>query len=146
MTSSAFAVPQTMEPALARLHAYWNDLARGENPMPFSDDIVLSQVPGPEGGLVLVQAFENPERFRFEHVGERVAARIGRPLAGIFTDEAGEEPPLDGFTAQCSATVGTRAPTYRRAPDGHARLLLPTWGEGHVLLLLGAVETGAPGR
>lgn len=141
--ASSYPLPQTMEPDLARLHAYWRDLIRGENAMPFSDDINLSQVPELAGRTLLLTAFETPERFRLEHAGERITALYGAALAGVFSDELRQQAPLDSLTEQCRATIQQRTPTYYRAQpengSGYARLLLPTWGEGHVMLLLGAV-------
>ena len=145
---AAFSLPETLEPELARLQAYWKDLIRGENAMPFSDDINLSQIPELASRVLLVQAFENPERFRLDHVGEHIASQYGAPLKGTFTDEARQQGPLEELTHQCSATVALRAPTYFRSAaaeggTGHARLLLPTWGEGHIMLLLGALVSSS---
>lgn len=138
-----FALPQSMEPDLVRLQTYWKNLIRGENSMPFTDDVNISNVPELADRIILVAVFENPERFRFEEVGERVTARYGGPLRGAFSDEVQQNGPLKEFTSQSIATVFHRAPTYYRSAGvggtaGYARLLLPTWGEGHVLLLLGA--------
>jgi hypothetical protein len=41
-----FPLPQKLPTALARLHRYWIDLRRGENAMPFSDDVNPENVPG----------------------------------------------------------------------------------------------------
>lgn len=146
LNPAAFSLPATLEPELARLRAYWKDLIRGENAMPFSDDVNLSQIPELTSRTLLVQAFETPERFRLEHAGEYVASQYGAPLKGKFTDEVRQQGPLQELTQQCSATLVRRAPTYFRSPADErqavfARLLLPTWGEGHIMLLLGAVAT-----
>ena len=139
------SLPDTMEPDLARLKAYWDDLKRGGNEMPFADDVDLSKVPLLAPHIILLNAFENPERFRFEFVGEQVESRYGSAPRGKFSDELAEHAPLEGLTAQCSATIARRAPTYYRseatAKNAKAvtRLLLPTWGEGHIAMLLGAV-------
>ncbi|QFU17541.1 hypothetical protein [Microvirga thermotolerans] len=143
MTAS-YSLPDPLEPDLARLHAYWKDLIRGENSMPFSDDIDIAGLSALANRIVLLQAFDDPRRFRFEHAGESVAARAGAHLQGAFVDEVGQQPPLEGLMEQCVATVGSRAPTYYRSPatgreESYARLLLPTWGDGRVGLLLGAV-------
>lgn len=142
MTSAALStsLPDNLEPGLSKVLAYWKDLLRGENPMPFSDDIDLSQLSELSSNLMLLTAFENPERFRFETAGERIVQDYGAPLAGKFSDEIGQNSPLDDLTEQCRMTVSQRAPTYYRSrSNSYARLVLPTWGEGHVVLLLGAV-------
>ncbi|WP_262028111.1 PAS domain-containing protein [Microvirga sp. Mcv34] len=141
---AAFSMPATLEPELARLRIYWKDLLRGENAMPFSDDIDLSQIPELASRVLLLQAFESPVRFRFEHAGEHVISQYGTPLEGMFSDEVRQQGPLQELTRQCSATLARRAPTYFRSAveenqAAYARLLLPTWGEGHIMLLLGAV-------
>ncbi len=133
-------LPGTLEPDLAKVLDYWKDLLRGENPMPFSDDIDLSRLPDLSSALMLLTAFENPDRFRFETAGEKIALGYGAPLAGKFSDEMEQSGPLEEFTEQCRLTITQRAPTYFRSPFGnYARILLPTWGEGHVTLLLGAI-------
>ena len=145
---ATFSLPEMMEPELARLQTYWKDLIRGENFMPFSDDINLSEIPELTSRVILVQAFENPERFRFEHAGEHITSQYGTPLKGLFTDEVRQHGPLDELTRQCSVTVARGAPTFFRSAAGekaadYARILLPTWGEGHVMLLLGAVVSSS---
>ena len=133
-------LPGTLEPDLAKVLDYWKDLLRGENPMPFSDDVDLSRLPDLSSTLMLLAAFENPDRFRFETAGEKIVQDYGAPLAGKFSDDVEQSGPLEEFTEQCRLTIAQRAPTYFRSPSGnYARILLPTWGEGHVMLLLGAI-------
>ena len=105
-----------MEPELARLQTYWKDLIRGENFMPFSDDINLSAIPELTSRVILVQAFENPERFRFEHAGEHITSHYGTPLKGLFTDEVRGEWALEELTRQCSVTVARRVWTFSDLP------------------------------
>lgn len=146
MASSApsTTLPDSLEPDLARVLEYWKGLIRGENSMPFSDDIDLSKLPGLSSRLMLLTAFENPDRFRFEMAGDAVIQDYGSPLGGQFTDELEPRAPLENFTEQCRTAVSQRAPTYSRSQSSnHARLLLPTWGEGHVQLLLGVVTKTA---
>ena len=142
MTSASLStsLPDNIEPDLAKVLAYWKDLLRGENPMPFSDDIDPSRLSELSSNLMLLTAFENPDRFRFETAGEKLVQQLGASLSGQFSDELPQNPPLEEFTEQCRLTVSQRAPTYYRSPsNSYARLVLPTWGEGHVMLLLGAV-------
>jgi hypothetical protein len=140
----SFSVPDDVESLLDRVRAYWQSLQRGESNMPFSDDVDPSKVPELEDQMMLIGAFERPDRFRFEMVGVQIVRHYGEPLNGRFTDEIEQRAPLDSLTQQCAATVALREQTYFRAETsglktGYARLLLPTWGDGHVLLLLGAV-------
>jgi hypothetical protein len=140
----SFSVPDGVESLLGRVRAYWQSLQRGESNMPFSDDVDPSRVPELEDQMMLIGTFENPDRFRFEIVGAQIVRHYGGPLAGRFTDEIEPRAPLDSLTQQCVATVAQREPTYFRAETaglktGYARLLLPTWGEGHVMLLVGAI-------
>ncbi|MBF9234547.1 PAS domain-containing protein [Microvirga alba] len=141
---NAFPMPDKVESALGRVQSYWQSLRRGENDIPFSDDVDPSRVPELEDQMMLVTVFENPERFRFETVGTHILRYYGVSLPGKFSDEVEERPPFDSFTQQCTATVAQRAPTHYRFETsglntGYARILLPTWGDGHVMMLLGAV-------
>ena len=141
-TATAFPMPETLEPALERIHAYWQSLKRGENDMPFSDDIDPSMLAEAAGCAMLLTAFETPARFRFEAAGQEIVGLYGSPLKGEFSDELEQKAPMDFLTEQCRATVAQRGPTCFRAEGskGYARLLLPTWGDGHVALLLGGVD------
>jgi hypothetical protein len=147
MSSSSYAVPEALAPELLRLQAYWKDLERGEADMPFADDIDPTRLPDLAGALMLLTVFENPTRFRFESAGAAVSDRYGASLAGEFSDELKDQPPLEEFTAQALATVDTRKPTFfRSSGGGYSRLLLPAWGDGHIAMLVGAVsqEAGDP--
>ena len=132
-----FALPANLTPDLAQVQTYWNGLKRGENKVPFADDVALSKLPGLQGRLLLVDVFDKPVRFRFNIVGADVSSGYGGDLAGRFADEIEPKGPLGYFLAQASATVEARAPTFYQA--GTARLLLPLWGNGYVSALLGAV-------
>ncbi|MDO8838621.1 MAG: hypothetical protein Q7V31_06790 [Parvibaculum sp.] len=134
-----FALPATLEPDLAAVHAYWRGLIRGEaSDMPYWDDVKLSDLPALADRLTLATAFAKPERFRFEIVGKEISARYGKDFAGRFADEIDINAPLDFFRSQASVTVESGAPTYFRASD-YARLLLPLWGDGHISMVLAAV-------
>jgi hypothetical protein len=143
MTSEggAFALPDRLEPDLERVRAYWNGLKRGENDIPFWDDVKLSTQAPHSNHIMMIEAFENPLRFRFDLVGEDVTRRYGTTLAGKFTDEIHLHAPIDQVTDQCRATVGQGAPTYFRHSEGgtrYSRLILPLWGNGHIEMLIGA--------
>jgi hypothetical protein len=139
----AFALPDRLEPDLERAHAYWNGLKRGDNDIPFWDDVKFSMQARLARELMIIEAFENPLRFRFDLVGDDLTRRYGAGLAGRFTDEVDIHPPIDSLTDQCRATVGLRVPTYFQhlSTDhgtSYSRLVLPLWGSGHIEMLIGA--------
>lgn len=115
--------------------------------MPFSDDVNLSQLPEISKQLLMIEVFA-PQRFRFNHLGSEIISKCGSNVTGKFADELKLHHPLDYIIAQSSATVEVLAPTlYSCRPageaqsrqDGYSRLVLPTWGNGKVELLLGAI-------
>ena len=132
-----FALPAKLSSDLIRLHHYWNGLKRGENKVPFVDDVNLSVLPQLKNKLMLIDVFEQPQRFRFNTVGGEIRDAYGADITGKFVDEIAAKAPLAFFTAQASATVESAEPTYYH--DGVARLLLPMWGDGHVAMLLGII-------
>lgn len=134
-----FAVPTRLSPDLARVQAYWQGLLRGGAEMPFWDDAKLSDLPDLTDRLLLIDAFQKPERFRFASVG---AAIGGEGLGGEFLDEGEFEGPFQFLRAQCAATVEAAAPTCYAFEGArpYARLLLPMWGDGRISMILGAVD------
>lgn len=122
---------------MARVRDYWNSLKRGENTVPFADDVALSALAGIEGRLLLVDVFEKPQRYRLAIVGKDIRDWFGADMVGKFADELDAKGPLKFFASQASATVEAAEPTYYHA--GFARLLLPLWGGGYVSQLLGAI-------
>lgn len=145
-----YSVPRKLEPGLARVLAYWQGLKRGENEMPFWDDVNLSMLPDLSDRLMLIVVSNRPVRFRFTVVGKAIRARYDGDLDSKFLDEIDVCDPLQYLHSQSSATVERRAPTYyRSAPtqrddgrsvEGYSRLLLPMWGDGHIGMLLGAID------
>jgi hypothetical protein len=141
-----FAIPAKLPEDLGRVRDYWGSLKRGENSMPFWDDVKLSSLPDLADRLMLVDAFESPQRFRLNLVGEQIRKRYGDDLAGKFVDEIGPRVPFQFLTAQASATIEAQAPTFFAAEartgrhHGYARLLLPMWGDGRVGMILGAIK------
>ena len=67
-----FALPARLSSDLGRVRDYWNGLKRGENQVPFWDDVNLSALPGFEGRLMLVDVFERPQRFRLNTIGNEI--------------------------------------------------------------------------
>ena len=145
-----YPLPKKLAPNLARVRAYWEKLRRGENSMPFWDDVNLSSLPELSPRLILVDAFDLPQRFRINFIGPQLVKQYGGPLAGKFADEMEVKSPFEYFLSQCSATVERGAPSYYvhgasaagkpRKPKPYARILLPMWGNGRVSMLLGAID------
>jgi hypothetical protein len=136
-----FPKPSHPAPDLARVEAYWHGLLRGSAQMPFWDDCRLTDLPDLAGRLFLIDAFADPQRFRFATVGADLG---GRELEGGFLDEAELPRHFAFLPAQCSATLEARRPTGWRmdADEGgpaYTRLLLPMWGDGRISMLLGVV-------
>ena len=137
--ANPFPLRDTLKPGLARAKAYWEGLKRADNDMPFWDDVKLSALASEADNALLIDAFEKPERFRFNTLGEGFTRRYGEAIKGKFLEEIALRDPFHYLRAQCSATVEARAPTYYES-GAVSRLLLPMWGEGHVGMLLGAVD------
>jgi hypothetical protein len=139
-TDIPFALPATMDPSLVRVLAYRQGLKRAEATMPFWDDVKLSSLPELAGDLMLIDVFNQPERFRFNTVGANIAQRHGDPVVGKFLADLVLRRPFRFLRAQSSATVEARGPTYFHDADGNSsRLLLPMWGDGRISMLLGAI-------
>jgi len=150
--SSPFSEPSTVAPELARVVAHWQGLRRGQNSIPFWDDLDLGALSFAAERLLVLDVFEKPERYRFAVVGREISDRYGAEIPGRFADEIAPRDPLEYLRAQCSATIECGQPTYYRhiaaakagqhALPGYTRLLLPMWGEGHIAVLLGALAWG----
>ena len=139
--ANPFPFPATLARDLAAVHAYWLGLRRGHNDIPFADDLKPAALAALAGGLLLIDVFEKPERFRFSLLRGDFLLAQEKALTGKFIDEIDLPPPLGFLRAQASATVEARAPTCHRGA-GATRILLPMWGDGRVSLLLGAVHAG----
>ncbi len=147
---SPFQLPEKMTLELDRVRDYWQSLLRGEANMPFWDDVKLSSLPDLRARLMLVDAFENPQRFRFNTVGQDICGRFGENPTGKFLDEIESKTPFEYLMAQSSATIEARAPTFYAShpstgtsqhQNGYVRLLLPMWGNGRIEMMLGAIAT-----
>ena len=118
--------------------------------MPFWDDFKNTALPDLSDRLILIDVFEQPERFRFNFIGQQLIDRHGDEIVNKFIDELKLRNPLEYLPSQCSATVESGAPTYYlhhadevqklRGPVSYSRLLLPMWGNGHIGMLLGIVD------
>jgi len=139
-----FSLPAKLSVPLGHAKNYWQSLKRGENPIPFADDLKLTLLPDVSDQLLLIDTFEKPQRFRLSSVGKHIRALFADDLEGRFIDEIDAKPPLEFLTAQASATVEGKAPTYfvhkaghgQSRHPGYARLLLPLWGNGRVETIL----------
>ncbi len=143
IAAQPFPLPRQLPPTLGNIHQYWKKLIRAENTMPFSDDVNPASLEKFSRHLMLVDVFPG-QRFRFSRVGTKIIGKMDR-LTGRFADEIRPAEPLNYFIAQASATIEAGAPTLYSAGrgksrrGGYSRLLLPTWGNGRIDLLLGAV-------
>ncbi len=137
-TAMPFPLPDKLAPRLKRVLAYWEGLKRADNAMPFWDDVKLSALPELTDSLMLIDAFAEPERFRFNTVGKTLTERYGEAVIGKFLNEIAPRAPFGYLRAQCSATVEARMPSCFEAD--YVRLLLPMWGDGHISMLLGAID------
>jgi hypothetical protein len=145
-TKTPFPLPEEVSPDLLQVLAYWESLKRGGNEMPFWDDLKLSALPGLTDRLLVIDVFANPERFRFNRIGKELAGSDGQSLTGEFADEVALRGSLAYLRSQCSATVEGRVPTFYRHEGSRdapafSRLLLPMWGDGHIRMLLGALDS-----
>ena len=153
MTTAAlpFPVPENLALEFVRVRNYWDSLKRGDASMPFWDDVNLSSLPDLSERLMLVDVFENPQRFRFNSIGQEIRAQYGAGLTSKFLDETEIKAPFDYLTAQSSATIEGKVPTYyagfssERAgarQNFYGRLLLPMWGNGRIEMMLGTIAPG----
>lgn len=136
-----FALPEKLDRDLSPVQSYWDGLRRGGNEMPFWDDVKQPALEGLGTGVLLIDVFAQPERFRFNFLSSALNQGAAGALKGRFADEGTLPHPLEYLRAQCSATVEARKPTYYRhdGTQGYARLLLPMWGDGRISMLLGAI-------
>ena len=136
-----FALPKAVKPELRRALDYWRNLRRGENNIPFADDVSLSALRNSQ--VFLLKVFTSPLRFRFESADEAFHPTNGAPM-GRFIDEVKTKGTLSYLLTQCCATVEAGEPTFFHFRESDAdrefsRILLPAWGDGHIDLMLAAV-------
>jgi hypothetical protein len=118
-----YLLPDQLEPDLDLVRAYWNGLKRGNNDIPFWDDVKFSMQKRLARDILLIEAFENPLRFRFDLVGDDITQRYGAAITGKFSDEIDLNAPMDELTSQCRATVERREPTiFGMGPPASRRL------------------------
>jgi hypothetical protein len=142
--TAPFTVPAKIESNLAQVQSYWKGLLRGENKVPFWDDVRLSSLGGLAEDAIMLDVFDNPSRFRFAIIGRHIESEYGRSISGKFVDELEQKPPIEHLEVQCRAAVEHQSPTYFRASPSssagsYSRLVLPLWGGGRVGMLLAAI-------
>ena len=143
-----FPLSRKLPPTLASIQQYWKTLIRSENLMPFSDDVNLSRLPELSANLMLIDVFAGPQRFRFNYLGESIVRMLDSDITEKFADELEVRSPFNYFVAQASTTVEAQAPTLYSSSSAiggktrgrsYLRIMFPTWGNGRVDLLLGAI-------
>ena len=143
--ANPFPLPDSLAGELARVHDLWQALRRAGNTIPFWDDLNPSALGVAAGGVLLLDVFDKPERFRFSLADPNLVPSQEAALSGKFIDDVDLGESFAFLRAQASATVEARAPTYYRIGSrglspGFARLLLPLWGDGRIGMLLGALD------
>jgi hypothetical protein len=139
--ASPFAVPETLPQPLDDVRIYWEGLRRAGNEMPFWDDVNLSALPDQSDQLMLIDAFDSPQRFRLNTLGAKIHSRYGTNVTSRFIDEIEPKVPFELLAAQASATLELKRPTFLQLNSfgGYSRMLLPMWGNGRIEMLLGAI-------
>ncbi|MGY3488750.1 hypothetical protein ACVW1C_006633 [Bradyrhizobium sp. USDA 4011] len=136
-----FPVPDRLDARLQPVVSIWKGLRRGENGMPFADDLGVQSLPNLPGTPFLLSVSESPERYRFEFMSDSLQ---GATVVGGFLDEISPNVNFSFLRAQSSATVEAAAPTFLRLTllSGYSfsRVLLPLWGNGQVNMLLAAID------
>jgi len=132
-----FALPERIEPRLETLRRFWSAIRRGENEIPFADDLKIDQLSLFAPRLFTFDVRERPQRFRFDICGTEIARRYGEELEDRFLDELKETEPLEYLASQCCAAMQSCAPAWF-ATESYERLVLPMWGNGAISVLLGA--------
>ena len=134
-----FPLPQKLPSPLASVHHYWNDLIRAENEMPFADDVNLSQLPALAGNLPW--STSSPIR----SVSASIISATSSFTGSVPTSPA-NLPTRSNFTVPSNFSSRKRALRSKRgrrpgnsSRRGYARILLPTWGDGRIESLLGAI-------
>ena len=147
--TTPFALPEAIPTDLRRILAYWLSLKRGDNDMPFWDDVKLTALPDLAPHMMLIDVFALPERFRLSHVGDACRTTQRDMIVGRFLDEIELNPPFEFLQSQCGATVESKAPTWYLHDSGpgqspprqaYSRLLMPMWGDGRIGMILGGID------
>jgi hypothetical protein len=147
--TDAYSMPASFEAELVSIYESWRAMRRGDNDMPFWDDVNLPSLGRSGDDAALMDVFESPLRFRLGLAGRSIAVQLAPEWRGKFLDELEPQGLLDHLEAQCAATVRSKAPTYFRhgSTPAYARIALPLWGNGRIeMILVAAAATGGRGR
>src|SRR3974377_454091 len=112
--ANPFPLPDSLQGELARVHDTWQALRRAGNTIPFWDDLNPSALGLQAGRVLLLDAFDRPERFRFSLADPNLVQSQEAALSGKFIDEIALGEGFEFLRAQASATVEARAPAYYR--------------------------------
>lgn len=132
-----------VDPAFARLHAYWRSKCRGER-LPARADIDPLEIPRellPDIALLEIERHGDRHRYRLRLFGSglEVMTSDGSSGTGRYYDELVDQPGLyDKLDAVLQAMAAGRRPVYFPAPSGAAdrgflwfgRLALPLATDG----------------
>jgi hypothetical protein len=80
-------LPEPASPEMSEIVEYWRSLCRGEF-LPDRRDIDPTKIPRLLSGIILIDIFHDPYRFKFRLIGEVMVAYQGRNLTGFWIDEA----------------------------------------------------------
>ena len=142
-TTHPFAVPAALPQSFGSVRSYWEGLRRAGNEMPFWDDVNLSALPDLSDRLMLIDVFEEPQRFRINTLGKTIQAQYGTNVTSRFIDEIEIKAPFHFLTAQASVTIEAKRPTLLVLTPAvnvqYARMLLPMWGNGRIEMILALV-------
>jgi len=109
------ALPETASPEMRQILDYWRSLIDGEI-LPDRRDIDPVQIPKLLPGIILIDIYRDPYRFRFRLIGDRMVSYHGRNLAGIWMDEAFPHFNETATPANIIDIAENRVINYRRGP------------------------------
>ena len=139
-----FPLPDRLDAEFRPVVTFWKNLKRGENGMPFGDDLELSALSKLAGNPFLLTVSPPPERYRLEFTCDNLRTEA---VTGSFIDEMPSNVNFGYLRAQSSATVEAAEPTLLRLTQfsgySFSRVLMPLWGNGQVNMLLGAIDRWA---
>ena len=139
--ADAYSIPACFEAELVSIYESWRAIRRGDNDVPFSDDVNLPSRGSGADDAVLIDVFENPLRFRLACW----AVDDGSLQSGEENSSTNSNPRDFSITSKRSApqqSVRGRLPIFDRARR-RPIIALPLWGNGRIeMLLVAAAATG----
>jgi hypothetical protein len=138
--ADAYSIPARFEAELVSIYESWRAIPRGDNDVPFSDDVNLPSLGSGADDAVLIEVFENPLRF---------GLACGVVDGGPARSRAGRKIPRRTRTR----TRSPRSAMRRNSPFEGAQLgaspctnCTALWGNGRIeMLLVAAAATGEAG-